>query len=70
MIAFNAAFVRQFIEVFAPGLPMMDWGCAMADVPWRARTFPPRHLCLRHAKSGSEINPGVRIGSVCFSDRQ
>lgn len=41
VVAFNAAFDRQFMEVFAPGLPMMDWGCAMADVPWRDLGFEP-----------------------------
>ncbi|MGY6552869.1 MAG: 3'-5' exonuclease [Erythrobacter sp.] len=41
VIAFNAGFDRPFVEAFAPDLPLMDWGCAMADVPWRELGFEP-----------------------------
>lgn len=53
VVAFNAAFDRQHMEVFAPSLPMMDWGCAMADVPWRDLGFeqgPQNYLLMQTGK--------------------
>jgi len=53
VIAFNAGFDRPFIETFAPGLPMMNWGCAMADVPWHDLGFesgPQNYLLMQTGK--------------------
>lgn len=40
-VAFNAAFDRPFLDALLPDLPLMKWGCAMADVPWRRWGFEP-----------------------------
>lgn len=40
-IAFNSGFDRSFVEALLRGLPLMPWGCAMADVPWRRLQFQP-----------------------------
>ncbi|MEL7728701.1 3'-5' exonuclease [Citromicrobium bathyomarinum] len=41
VVAFNAGFDRPFVEKLLRGLPLMNWGCAMADVPWRSLNFQP-----------------------------
>lgn len=41
VVAFNSGFDRPFVEMLLPDLPLLPWGCAMADVPWRALTFEP-----------------------------
>jgi len=41
VIAFNSGFDRPFAEALLPSLPLMPWGCAMVDVPWRRLGFEP-----------------------------
>lgn len=41
VVAFNSVFDRPFVEALLPALPLMPWGCAMKDVPWRQLEFEP-----------------------------
>ena len=41
VIAFNSQFDRSFIEALLPGLPHLQWGCAMKDVSWQQLGFEP-----------------------------
>jgi DNA polymerase-3 subunit epsilon len=41
VVAYNAAFDRPFIEKMIDRHVPVQWGCAMADVPWRKLGFEP-----------------------------
>jgi DNA polymerase-3 subunit epsilon len=41
VVAFNSAYDRPMVEKLLPALAPMPWGCAWADVPWRALGFEP-----------------------------
>lgn len=41
VVAFNAAFDRPFVEKLLSKHVPVQWGCAMADVPWRQLGFEP-----------------------------
>lgn len=51
VLAFNAGFDRPFIDALLPDLPAMQWGCVMADIPWRKIGFEPgpQNYCLMQA---------------------
>lgn len=59
IVAFNSSFDRPFAEALLPGLPLMPWGCAMADVPWRTLGFeagPQNYLLMQAGRFNAEAH--------------
>lgn len=67
--SFNANFDRAHLEVLLPGLPPIDWCCAMADLKWRDLGFEPGPQGWLLAQAG-HFNPSVHraasdVQSLC-----